>query len=542
MVWQGENFGWAIKSVAKAIEPGRPALLHADRTISWEEFDAVTDAIAVGLAEQGLKPGDVVGQMLRNAPEYLIAFFGCVKAGITPVNVNYRYKRREMGDIFARFDLKALFVEPDLAEDAAASMPPAALAPFVAQPGDPRWEALCATPVPADFTPCKDPDRQFYMATGGTTGMPKAVVWPFRDAWLTFNMSSWPVDPALPPHACTSLDEHLGFVKKNTLDSPESTSPVLCLCPLMHGTAQFAALGTLLKGGTVATMPGTHFDANAAIDAIRDHRIRMVLIVGDAFAIPMVEALESRSDAAEAISSLKSVTSSGAIFSMSLKKRFLAINPEMMINDVLGSSEAGGSAVRITTKDGTLGGGDFVPAPGRELVLIDKDFNLILPGEEGVGIVARTGPLPLGYLGEDAKNAETFPIINGKRYLLTGDHARWGAGGTLEFFGRDNMCINTGGEKVFPEEIEAVLLEHRDVHDVRVVSLPDPRFGRKIVAVVQPEREDAGLEDALDAYVRDSLATYKAPKLYIFTRDSLRLNNGKPDYSAAQAIADAHAG
>lgn len=542
MVWQGENFGSALKAVAQVIEPGRPALIHGDRTIDWGTFDALTDAIAAGLIAQGLKPGDVAGQMQRNAPEYLLAFFGCAKAGVTPVNINYHYKRREMGDIFARFDLKAIFLEPDLAEDAAASMPAGALAPFVAQPGDPRWEALCATPVPPGFAPCDDIDRQFFMATGGTTGLPKAVVWPFRDAWFALSMASWQIDPALPPHVCSSMEEHLGFVRENRPGKPDSTSPVLCLCPLMHGTAQYTALRSILKGETVATMPGVKFDADAAIDAIRDHGIRSMVIVGDAFAIPIVEALEARSDAPAAIASLRGIGSSGAIFSMSLKQRLLAVNPDMLISDVLGSSESGGTAVRITTKDGTLGGGDFVASPGRELALVDESLNLIPPGAEGVGIVARTGPLPLGYLGEDAKNAETFPVIDGRRYLLTGDRARWGAGGTLEFIGRDNMCINTGGEKVFPEEVEAVLLEHSCVHDARIVSLPDPRFGRKIVAVVQPERDDAEIEAELDAYVRDSLAPYKVPRLYIFTRDSLRLNNGKPNYKAAQAIADAHAG
>ena len=330
-------------------------------------------------------------------------------------------------------------------------------------------------------------------------------------------------------------------MKQNGPDNPDSTSPVLCLCPLMHGTAQYTALRAVLKGEAVATMPGIKFDANAAIDAIRDHGIRSAVIVGDAFAIPIVEALEARSDAAEAIASLKVIGSSGAIFSMSLKQRLLAVNPNMMISDVLGSSESGGTAVRTTTKDGTLGGGDFVASPGRELALVDEKLELIPPGAERVGIVARTGPLPLGYLGEDAKNAETFPIIGGRRYLLTGDRARWGADGSLDFIGRDNMCINTGGEKVFPEEVEEVLLEHRDVHDARIVSLPDPRFGRKIVAVVQPERDRSGIEAALDIYVRDSLAPYKVPRLYLFTSESLRLNNGKPDYKAAQAIADAHA-
>jgi fatty-acyl-CoA synthase len=211
-----------------------------------------------------------------------------------------------------------------------------------------------------------------------------------------------------------------------------------------------------------------------------------------------------------------------------------------MIIDALGSSESSGTGIVITTAAGSSGGGKFQPLPGRETKLFDENHEEILPGSDGVGIVARTGPLPLGYLGEDAKNAATFPTIGGKRWLMTGDRARWASDGTLEFIGRDNMCINTGGEKVFPEEVEAVLLDHPAVKDVRVVSLPDPRFGRKVVAVVQPE----GTVDAaaLDSHARAGLAGYKIPRLYVLTDQSLRLNNGKPDYKTAQALADAAEG
>ena len=177
--------------------------------------------------------------------------------------------------------------------------------------------------------------------------------------------------------------------------------------------------------------------------------------------------------------------------------------------------------------------------PGRETKLFDENLKEIPPGSEGVGIVARTGPLPLGYLGETEKNLATFPEIGGKRWLMTGDRARWAADGSMEFIGRDNMCINTGGEKVFPEEVEAVLQHHPAVHDVRVVSLPDPRFGRKVVAVVQAEGcAPDGLESALDGHAREELAGYKIPRLYVFTDQSLRLNNGKPDYKTAQRLAD----
>jgi acyl-CoA synthetase (AMP-forming)/AMP-acid ligase II len=316
---------------------------------------------------------------------------------------------------------------------------------------------------------------------------------------------------------------------------------MLLLSPLMHGAGQFTAVIHLLKGGTLALLPGPKFDADLALDEIGRLGARGAFIVGDAFALPLADRLDARNDGAQVLASLRSITSSGAVFSPAVKQRLIAHHPSLMIIDALGSSESSGTGIVITTAAGSSGGGKFqpLPGPGRETCLFDENLKEIPPGTDGVGIVARTGPLPLGYLGEDEKNAQTFPVIGGKRWLMTGDRARWTADGTLEFIGRDNMCINTGGEKVFPEEVEAVLLEHPAVKDARVVSLPDARFGRKVVAVVQPEgAAHEGLEAALDAHARAGLAGYKIPRLYVLTDQSLRLNNGKPDYKAAQAIAD----
>ena len=536
MVWQGENFGKALKALAREIEPDRPALIHGDRIVSWSELDSLTDKVAAGLIAKGLQPGDVAGQMLRNTPDYLLAYFGCIKAGVTPVNVNYHYKDRELADIFARFGLKALFVESDFAETASAAMPGGSLTIDV---GSDEWRALQKSELPEDFTPHDDQQALFFTATGGTTGMPKAVMWPFDAAWQAFSISVWQRGMGEPPHIATSLEAQAAEAAKIGPDHPASTSPLLLLSPLMHGAGQFSAVIHLLKGGTLALLPSEKFDAELTIDEVKRLGVRNLFMVGDAFALPLADALEARDDAGEAIASLRMVTSSGAVFSESNKKRLIKHNPQMVVIDALGSSESSGTAIVITSAAGSTGGGKFQALPGRETKLFDADLNEIKPGEDGVGIVARSGPLPLGYLGEDEKNAKTFPEIEGQRYLMTGDQARWGEDGTLEFIGRDNMCINTGGEKVFPEEVEAVLQDHSGVKDVRIVSLPDPRFGRKVVAVVQPEGDSAELEKALDTAAREGLAGYKIPRTYFFTDQSLRLNNGKPDYKAAQAIAEA---
>jgi len=534
MAFSGANFGVVLKALAAAIPADRPALVHGARVVTWGEFDAVTDRIAAGLAARGLKPGDIAGQMLRNTPDYMLAYFGCVKAGLVPVNVNYHYKTRELADIASRFGLKALFTESDFAGTAREAMPSETLA---IDAGSADWAALCETPLPAGFTIHDDPQALFLTATGGTTGMPKAVMWPMDQAWGAFKIGVWQRPPGTPPLVTGSLDEQVAQAAAIGPDHPASNSPMLLLSPLMHGAGQFTAVIHLLKGGTLALLPGPKFDADLALDEIARLGAKGAFIVGDAFALPLADRLDARADGAKAIASLRSITSSGAVFSPALKARLIAHHPALMIIDALGSSESSGTGIVITTAAGSSGGGKFQPLPGRETKLFDEDFNEIPRGSEGVGIVARTGPLPLGYLGEDEKNAATFPTIGGQRWLMTGDRARWSADGTLEFIGRDNMCINTGGEKVFPEEVEAVLLDHPAVKDVRVVSLPDARFGRKIVAVVQ--QEGAVDEAALDAHARAGLAGYKIPRLYVLTGQSLRLNNGKPDYKTAQTLAEA---
>lgn len=537
MVFAGANFGVVLKALAGAIPEQRPALVHGTQVVSWRELDALTDSIAAGLVARGLRPGDIAGQMLRNTPDYMLAYFACVKAGLVPVNVNYHYKTRELADICTRFGMKALFTANDFADAAREAMPAGALTVDV---DGADWAALCETPVPPDFAIHDDPHALFLTATGGTTGMPKAVMWPMDQAWAAFSIGVWQRPPGTPPLVTGSLEEQVAEAARIGLDHPASTSPLLLLSPLMHGAGQFTAVIHLLKGGTLALLPGPKFDADRALDEIARLGARGAFIVGDAFAMPLADRLDARGDGGEVLASLRSITSSGAVFSPAVKARLLRHAPQLTIIDALGSSESSGTGIVITTAAGSSGGGKFQPLPGRETRLFDENLEAIAPGTDGVGIVARTGPLPLGYLGEDEKNAATFPVIDGKRWLMTGDRARWAADGTLEFIGRDNMCINTGGEKVFPEEVEAVLLDNPGVKDVRVVSLPDPRFGRKIVAVVQPESapDNDGLEAALDARARGALAGYKIPRRYVFTDTALRLNNGKPDYKTAQALAD----
>jgi fatty-acyl-CoA synthase len=537
--WYGVTFGQAIKALAKVVEPMRPALIHGDRVVDWGDLDRLTDAIGAGFLAKGLRPGDVVGHQLRNSPEYLLSFLACAKAGLTPVNVNYHYRDAELADIMTRFNMRAIVQNAEFAPVLAEAGARGASVDLVfSVDGDESFAELTRADA-TGFKVTEDPDVEFYLATGGTTGSPKAVVWRQMDAWAAYNVRNWTVSLALPPEVATSLEDHARRAAAAPPPSMETLSPLLMLSPLMHGTGLFSALICLFRGGTVVTLPATRFDADQAIDTISKRGVLSLCFVGDAFGRPLADALEARADGAERIASLRYVVSSGAVLSPEAKARILKINNQLVIVDALGSSESAGTAISVShAKD--LGQGAFSPVAGSNIKILDEQMQPLSVGSEAYGVLARSGPLPMGYLGEDALNARTFPTIDGVRYVITGDRARLTADGRIEFAGRDGLCINTGGEKVFAEEVEAVLQTHAAVKDVRVVGVPDARFGKRIAAVVQTDAGPA-LEAKLNTLVRATLAAYKAPRLYVFTDRELRLNNGKGDYKTALKLAEAAA-
>ncbi len=533
--WAGSNFATALRAIAHAVEPGRPALIHGDRVIDWQTLDQRTDVIAAGLLAQGLRAGDVIGHQLRNGPDYILAFFACLKADLIPVNVNYHYRGTELADIIARFGIRAMIQNAEFADVLSDAQTRGATVDhvFAVDRGD-DFAGLAGAP-PVALPELRD-DALFYIATGGTTGMPKAAMWPHVEAWNAFFLSVWPTAPGAGPDVVGSLEQHVAYAAAAPPPSLRTRSPLLMLSPLMHGAGLFSALICLLRGGTLVTMATKRFDADEAIETIARHGIVAGALVGDAFALPLADALEARPDAAAKIASLRFLTSSGAVFSAQAKARLIAVQPRLTIIDALGSSESAATAMAVTTARGTGGTGFAAPA-GRPVKIFDEAMNELPPGSERYGILARSGPLPLGYLGEEALNARTFPTVGGVRYLMTGDRARLTRDGRIEFAGRDNLCINTGGEKVFPEEVEAALQSHPAVRDARVIGLPDPRFGKRIVAVLTVDGPPD--QSALDAHCRLALAAYKVPRRYIFTDEPLRLNNGKPDYKAALRIAEA---
>jgi 3-oxocholest-4-en-26-oate---CoA ligase len=520
--WQGADFATLFEAVAGAVPPDRLALIHGERQIDWGTFQAEVDRVANGLIALSLNPGDVVGQLMRNSPDYMILFFACAQVRLTPVNLNYHYKSGELRDILTRFDVRAVVHDAEFATVAAE----AAGAEITLIETETAFAALSGP-----NSAIEDGERLFFVATGGTTGMPKAVMWRQQDSAQALMLTNWPPPAGMPSGTPPLFSESLLDHAAKAAAMPPARA--LILSPMMHGVGLYSALIALLKGGAAVTMPGAKFDPDTVIDTVRDTQALSIVLVGDAFAHPLVTALQARADAGEALASLKMLSSSGAVFSESNKTALIAINPAMMVVDALGSSESAGTAVKITTAAGTMGGDAFTPVPGRDVRLFNADGSA-LPAGPGEGIVGRSGPLPLGYYKEPDLSARTFPTVDGVRYLVTGDRARIDEAGTITFLGRDNLCINTGGEKVFPEEVETTLCAHPAVQDARVFGVADPRFGQRIVAVVQG---DSAAQAEIEAYIRGALATYKAPRTWCFTDRSLRLNNGKPDYKAARDVA-----
>ncbi len=519
--WTGCDFAAAFFAVADAVPAHRQALIHGSRILTWGQCREAVLRIAQGLVALGLKPGDVVGQQMRSGPDYILLFLACSHAGLIPVNINYHYKSGELRDIIDRFKIAAIVHNAefrDIAEEASAGKVDMILIDVEG--------GLAGLSGPAFDPPSTE--RLFFVATGGTTGMPKAVMWNQKESWQALMVAVWPMPPGMPPVISGSLSDHC----EKAASFPPGRA--LILSPMMHGVGLYSSLITLLRGGCLVTIEGTRFDPDAVIDTIKMHEVQSLVLVGDAFAMPLVEALDRRADPASALSSLKAVQSSGAVFSQGNKEAFLRFNPGMMVIDALGSSESAGTAVKIMTAAGSMGGDAFMPVPGRTIRLFNAD-GTARPEGPGEGIVGRSGPLPLGYFGEELLSARTFPTVDGVRYLVTGDRARIDEAGTITFLGRDNLCINTGGEKVFPEEVETMLCAHAAVEDARVIGLPDPRFGQRIVAVVQGK---AGDKDSIEAHLKAGLAAYKCPKDWHFTDRSLRLNNGKPDYKVAREVAE----
>jgi fatty-acyl-CoA synthase len=539
------NLGIVNEAVAAAI-PDREAIVWRDRRFTYAELAERTRRLANVLidhrfrvdAERDTLAGhesgqDQIGLYLHNGNEYLEGMLGAYKARVAPFNVNYRYVEEELVYLLNDAKARGLIYHACFAPRVAAVAAQVPSLELLLQVDDGSGEALLPGAVDyesalaaasADMPGDPSPDDLYILYTGGTTGMPKGVLWRQADIF------------------CASLGGRNGTEEWASLDEIAAAAvnggmKVLPAAPFMHGAAHWLAFNALTGGNTVVIPSNpTTLDSADVWSTVQAEGVAVMLIVGDAFARPLLDELD-RGD--YDVSSMFMLVSGGAALGAPLKARFLDSIPQMAIMDGLGSSETGTQARQVVGAGQTTSTGTFTPEPG--MCVVDEDMTRILGGSDTeLGWLAQEGRVPLGYLGDADKTARTFPVIEGRRMAVPGDRARIDADGLLELHGRDSVTINSGGEKIFAEEVEQALAHHPAVYDVVVAGRPSERWGSEVVAVVQlSEGTEASIASLLDECGRH-VARYKLPKDIIFVDKVMRSPAGKADYRWARQVAEDH--
>ena len=525
------NYANLWEAVAAAV-PDRAALIHGERRLAWREVDGRANALARHLLDAGLMKQSKVAAYLYNAPEFLETYFAAFKAGLVPFNTNYRYGGDELTYLFDNADAEAVVFHSAFAETAdkvRGRLPKVKTWIAVAEPGFPipDWAVdyadIVAEPAPRAEAPWgRTGDDLLLMYTGGTTGMPKGVMWRQEDLFKALGGGA-NLLLGLPP--LETVAEAGVRAAAAAATDPQITIPV---APLMHATGQFIAFGALASGAAVATLASRRFNAAELFDEVERIGASGLVIVGPAFASPMLETLDAH-PGRWPLASLRRIVSSGAMWGAENKQGLLKHLPHIMLIDALGSSEALGLA------GSTSGGGVAVETAkfmaGPNAAVFTEDGRRVEAGSGERGLVAVGGHTPVGYYKDEEKSAKTFRTFEGRRWSVPGDWATLEADGSITLLGRGSQVINTGGEKVFPEEVEEALKTWPGVRDAAVVGLPDPRFGERICAIVEfPGAPRPSLAD-LAAHVRSRLADYKAPRELVFAEVG-RAPNGKLDYKA----------
>ncbi|HJO40189.1 MAG: AMP-binding protein [Acidimicrobiales bacterium] len=513
------------------------AISTSENSESWEEFENRSASLAKTFSEKGLKRDSKVAFYCYNGPEYLEGQFAAFKIRAIPANVNYRYLDEELAYILNNADAEAILFDSSLTErvDSVRSRCPK-LKVFVRIGGGSSedWITDYEEAVNNDTLPRieRSGDDLWFLYTGGTTGSPKAVMW--SHAGLLGGMAE--TFRSLGEKIPENSEEAASIAKRVTSEGKEIRQ--LCAAPLMHGTSSLTALSTHTHGGLVSTLSSRTFDPRELWEMVEKCKITMLTIVGDAFARPMIEELENSftNDIAWDITSLRLVMSSGVMFSAPLKERLLDLH-SCTILDALGSSEGTGMGKQVTSrrrKD--TGTARFFL--GEHTRVLTENGEEVEPGSNMTGKLALGYPLPVGYYKDPEKTEATFPTINGRRWSIPGDWASVEKDGSITLLGRGSECINTGGEKVFPEEVEEALKINPLVVDCNVVGISDERWGQAVTAVVEI-KTGATLEEAeLLTEVKERLAGYKVPKSVIFVEKLKRGPNGKADYRWARDIAE----
>jgi fatty-acyl-CoA synthase len=530
----GWNFGDILDTIEPLIPPDHPAFIHGERVISHGEAHKATNNLARALIARGAAPGDKIAIYMRNRPEYLMAVAAGWKARLTHVNVNYRYTPEEVWYIFDNSDAQTVVYASefrDAVNEIRSRLPSVKtwvevsadgqVAPFAE-----RFEALAAEGNGGPLDIQRSGDDQFFIYTGGTTGMPKGVMWAHQDLREITLQAARRLGPV--PETLEALAEHTRLVGP--------MGRIIPAPPLMHGTGLLTGMGTMMTGGTVITLEGATFDAEELLTAIDRHKPQALVLVGDSFGRPILNALNANPGRWD-VSSILMMISSGVMWSQEVKHGLLEHMPQAMLNDGFSSSEAIGMGQSVMAKGVEVQTAKFVL--GERCKVFDENDNPVEPGSGVPGLVAIGPPNPVGYYKDDEKTARTFRVIGGVRYSIPGDWCVVEADGTLTLLGRGNACINTAGEKVFPEEVEEALKTHPSVEDALVIGLPDEKWGQAVTGVVTLAEGAELDEGALRTHVRKHLAGYKTPKRIVLADRDIRAANGKADYPAAKASAQA---
>ncbi len=531
MAW---NISEAVYQLAHSDIGERPALIHGDETISFQSLCKRASGIASWLHSRELSKGAHVGHYMRNSNAYMETMIGAGLIGMTHVNVNYRYVEQELIDLCDSLDIQVLVYDTEFAQrvanikdrltktcvflEAGTNAPANSFAHSLTQ---------LYSHDASQLEPSCSSDDIIIIATGGTTGLPKGVMWRQEDIWRKQNLSTANAMQALDlkEHPAT-MEEHVA----NVLRLP-AAKPFMPLSPLMHGAGMLMSILMIAQGIPVITVPGRKLEPDLTLDMIKRYEVAAISLVGDAFAMPLIECMNRRPNDL-LMSGVVMLVSTGASLSEDSVASLRKHAPNMLLMDTLGSSEASGFAVS------TREPGVFRPLP--TTCVLDDEMREVIPGSNTIGIAYSGGYIPMGYYNQPEKSAETFVEHGGNRYVMTGDRCTVREDGMLVLLGRDSNVINSGGEKVYTVEVERTLLTHPSISDALVVGLPHPRFGKMVVAVVEgPGLNQDTLDEAdIQKFVGGQLADYKIPRR-IYAIDAMkRADNGKADYRYVTEFAE----
>jgi acyl-CoA synthetase (AMP-forming)/AMP-acid ligase II len=530
------NLADAFEAVSDAV-PDRPALIQGDRRVTWQQFDERAARLAAAFTAAGLGPDSKVASYLYNCNEYTEGVFATFKIRGVPANVNYRYLEDELVYLLDNSDAEALLFHGSLGDRVAKVRDRAPLVKLWIQidDGSPRqefavdYEELLAAHEPMERI-ARSGDDLYFLYTGGTTGMPKGVMWRAEDLWGVLGPAAYVLAGQPPPTTIEGIRDVARAMAEsgtNRVHLPAS--------PLMHGTGAFSSFQAMWLGSAIATLVNRHFDADELWQTVQRERVTSLAIVGDAFAKPMLKALED-ADANGTpydISSLQLIISSGVMWTQEVKNGLMKFGSFICL-DSLGSSEGVGFAGSISTPGSEHKTAKFTI--GERTKVFTEEGTEVTPGSGEIGRLAVGGNIPVGYYKDAAKSDATFIEINGERWSVPGDFASVETDGTIILLGRGSVVINSGGEKIFPEEVEEAVKLHPSVHDCLVVGVPDDRFGETVTAVVSLREGESATSDDITAAM-EALARYKRPRQFVFVDVVVRGPNGKADYKWAKDVA-----